>query len=185
MALIPGNLLSENNQSVETSIGDWATFGDRSSAIVQSSTQAHDGTFSIKCTHNSTISDGAMCSITTVGEQPVTVAGTSYTGAFWVYPSVTASFYMLVDWYQSNGTTYVNTTTGNSSSCAANTWTKVGVTGTHLAPALGVRARVYLNNLSGMTTGDIAYFDEVFFGIPRPNIVRPNTQQAIVRSNFW
>lgn len=186
MTLLPGNLITENNQSVETSLGDWGSYGDRSSAIVQSMDQAHDGTFSVKCTHNSTIADGAMCAVTSTSDQPVVTAGVNYTFTFWVYSSVTASFYGLVDWYQSNGTTYIDTTTGVSITAQANTWTKVGLGGTQLAPALSARSRIYLNNLSGMANGDIAYFDEMFFGIPgRYAWDTVINQQAVRRTSLW
>lgn len=184
MALIPGNLLPETKQSIESGLDGWDSFSSRSSAIVADTAQSHDGTQSIKCTRNATAGDGAMCGLGGAAQRFACSAGVAYTGTFWVYSSVAASFYMLVDWYQSNNSTYINTTSGNSVTVQANTWTKVGLGGTHTSPALSAFAGIFINNLSGMANGDIAYFDEIYLGVPPPNksFIRP---QAVQRASFW
>lgn len=186
MALIAGNLISENNQSVESSVGGWASYSDLSSAIVQSSDQAHDGTFSVKCTKSATAAPGAMCGLTAGADQPVTVAATLYTYYFWVYTAtVSCSFYTFVDWYQTNGTTYISTTQGSAVAATQSGWTKI--TQTHTSPALGTRARLYLMLNAGLATSGTAYFDEIFFGVPVPSLpYQPKiSRTAVVRASAW
>ena len=190
MALFAGNLLSENDQSVETSVGNWSSYSDLSSAIVQSngtSEPRHDGLFSVKCTKSATAAPGAMCGITGTGV-PVTTAATLYTFQFLVFTATAScSFYTFVDWYQTNNTTYISSTDGVSSPVSAtqNAWTLVRQT--HTSPALGTRARVYCMLNAGLSTGGIAYFDEIFFGVPSLSLTRKPVSllTAVNRTSTW
>ncbi len=190
MALISGNLLTENDQSVETSVGNWSSFSDLSSAIVQSNGTTdpkHDGSFSVKCTKSATAAPGAMCGITGTGV-PVTVAATLYTFQFLVFTATAScSFYCFVDWYQSNNTTYISSGDGSGSpvSVTQNAWTTVKQTFT--SPALGTRARVYCMLNAGLSTGGTAFFDEMFFGVPSLSLTRKPTGllTAVNRAATW
>lgn len=190
MALIAGNLLTENNQSVETSVGGWASYSDLSSAIVQSngtSEPAHDGAFSVKCTKSATAAPGAMCGITGA-DVPITVAATLYTFQFLVFTATAScSFYTFVDWYQTNNTTYISSSDNVGSPVAAtqNAWTTIKHTMT--SPALGTRARIYLMLSTGLGTGGTAFFDEIFFGVPSLSLTRKpnNLITAVRRSATW
>lgn len=191
MALIAGNLLTENQQSLETSVDNWSSFSDLSSAIVQSNgttDPAHDGTFSLKCTKSATAAPGAMAGITATGSQPTTVAATLYTFQYLVFTATAScSFYTLIDWYQSNGTTYISTTSGAGSpvSVTQNAWTTVSQT--HTSPALGTRARTYLMLNAGLSTGGTAFFDEIFLGVPSLSLTRkPNVVPTVIRrASTW
>lgn len=191
MALISGNLISENNQSVETSVGGWASFSDLSSAIVQSngtSEPSHDGTHSIKCTKSATAAPGAMCGLTATVDIPTTVAATQYTFQFLVFTATAScSFYTFVDWYQTNNTTFVSSSdgVGSPTSATQNAWTTVKQLVT--APALGTKARIYLMLNAGLATGGTAFFDEVFFGVPSLSLTRKPTllNTAVGRASSW
>lgn len=162
MALIEGNLLTENQQSIETDIDNWAGFLTSSSSTVRSTTQAHDGTASIRATYNGTPSD-TMASLTS--SVPTVIAGVTYTFSYWVYSPRAVSYQMLVEWYNAANTTYISDAGKvGLTSVPANTWTKISVTQTAAAGAGA--ARLYIMCSTGLTTGDFVYFDEIFFGIP-------------------
>lgn len=184
-SLIPGNVLTLNHQSVETSVGGWSSFGSRSTSIAQDSGQAYDGTFSVKCVRNATAGDGGMCGLATSTDYGTVTAGLNYTATCWVYCSVSAAFYWNIDWYTS-GTVYISTTSGTSQTIPANTWTMLGISGTHLAPATAAKVSPFINNLSGMANGDIVYFDLMYVGIPQPPVRSISVaQQSINRSSLW
>ncbi len=173
MALMTGNLLTENHQSIETSLGSWADVATMSSAVVQSSEQASDGTFSIKATRNATAPPGPMASITTTANAPTVVATTVYKFTFWVYTSIAgAVFAPYVDFYQSDNTTFISGGQGTAVTVTQNSWTRVGGLDTFTAPALAGKARIYLRTVSGLASGDVAYFDEIFFGVPAAPVAR-------------
>jgi hypothetical protein len=186
MALLQGNLISENNQSVETTVGGWGSFGNGSSAIAQSTTQAIDGTHSVACTRNATAGTVAMCGLTSTSDLPTTVAGKKYMYTAWIWSPVGGVWNLAVDWYQSGNTTYISTTTGNNTTVATSGWTQVGRADTvHVAPALGVTARMYVQNVSGTSTGNIIYVDQVYFGIPQnlgrvPGLIVPTNRASLI-----
>lgn len=185
MALMLGNLISENNQSVETSVGGWSSFGNGSSSIVQSTTQALDGTHSIACTRNATAGAVAMCALTLTADLPVTTAGKQYTFTYWVWSPVGGTWNAFVDWYQSGNTTYISTTLGNNYTAATSGWTMIGRSDTqHVAPALGATGRIYLQSQSGTSSGNICYFDQIYFGIPpnqgsKPGLIVPTKRASL------
>jgi hypothetical protein len=164
VALIPGNLLSENNQSVETSVGGWASFSSVSSGVVQSGTQFFDGTKSVQSTANAGTA-GALGGLVTTIDLPVVVPGRSYVYSYFVRPPVDAVFNANIDWYQSNNTTFVSSVNSPGQFALANTWTPVY--GGGVAPALSGVARLYLQVTSGLSNGSVVYFDVMFFGWPQ------------------
>lgn len=185
MALMLGNLISENHQSIETSIGGWASFANGSSSVVQSATQALDGTKSISSTRNATAGAVVMASLTQTADMPTTVAGKQYTFTYWVWSPAGGTWNAFVDWYQSGNTTFISTTVGNNYTAAASAWTMIGRSDTqHVAPALGATGRIYLQSQSGTSTGQICYFDQIYFGIPpnqggRPGLIVPTKRASL------
>lgn len=165
MALIPGNLLSENNQSVETSVGGWGSFQTVSSSIVQSTTQAFDGTHSVSSTASATTA-GALGGLTTTVDLPVVKAGLTYVWTYFVRSPKRAIFNANLDWYQSNNTTFISSTNSVGQEVLANTWTPIFLPSA-LAPALSGVARLYLQVTSGLAVSDVVFFDQMFFGLPQ------------------
>lgn len=186
MALLLGNLISENNQSVETDVGGWASFANGSSSVVQSATRSIDGTKSVSSTRNATAGAVVMASLTATGDMPTTVAGKRYTFTYWVWSPVGGVWNAFVDWYQSGNTTYISTTLGNNYTAATSGWTQIGRSDTqHVAPALGATGRIYLQSQSGTSTGNVCFFDQMYFGIP-PNLSRNSGyQKSVNRSSFY
>ena len=165
MALIPGNLLSYNHQSVETSIGNWADFANGASSVVQGSGTALEGTKSILSTRNATAGDVAMGGLTTTGNVPVVSPLTTYVYSFWVFTTVANTvWHAQNDWYQSNNTTFISTATGPDITVPASTWTEIRATQT--SPALAGVARLFLQLRSGLASTNTANIDQVFFGSP-------------------
>lgn len=184
MALIPGNLLTLNQQSVETDIDNWGNYKPSSSAVAVSTTQALDGAQSIRCTANATNND-AMCSLTSPGSVPLVTAGTTYTFSYWVYSPRAVNYACLVEWWNAADTTYIsdNGVVG-STAVPANTWSQVSVQQT--AAASSGSARIYIMRTTGLSSGDLVYFDQVFFGVPVVSVVRPNIiTTALRRSSTW
>lgn len=166
MGLIPGNLLSYNHQSVETSIGNWADFANGASSVVQSNTRALEGTQSILSTRNATAGDVAMAGLTTTGQAPVVAPGITYLWSFWVWTSVANTvWHAQNDFYQSNNTTFISTVTGPDITVPASTWTEIRAYQT--APALAGVARLFIQCRSGLASTNTANFDQMFFGFPQ------------------
>ena len=163
MALIPGNLLSENNQSVETSVGGWGSFTSVSSGVVQSGTQFFEGTKSVQSTCNST-SAGALGGLVTTIDLPVAQAGVAYAYSYFVYSPKAAIYNANIDWYQSNNTTFISSSNSVGQTATVNTWTRIS--GGGIAPALSGVARMYLQVTSGLAVNDVIFFDVMFFGQP-------------------
>lgn len=165
MALLPGNLLTENQQSIETDIDNWANYRPSSSAVVQSTTQANDGTHSIRATYNGTAND-AMASLTSASFVPLVAAGASYTFSYWVYSPRAVNFAVLVEWWNAANSSYISDGgVLGSTAVPANTWSQVSVSGLVADTGAGT-ARVYLMCTTGLTTNDLVYFDTIFFGVP-------------------
>lgn len=166
MPLIPGNLLNENNQSFETSVTGWTGFTPGSSSVVQSSEQAKDGTFSAKATSNGSAPE-AMLGCTQSAHNPVVSGSTSYVYTGWVYTPVSSTTFRLdVDWYQSDNLTFTGSNSGSNVSPSPNTWTKLTLSAT--SPAGSGKARLYVRHVSGLSSGQVVYFDRAFFGTSEP-----------------
>lgn len=163
MALLSGNFLTENNQSVETNIGGW-TAGALSSAIVQSTDQAHSGTHSIKCTRNAVAAPNSLADLTTFGNFVFVKPGQVVTPTFWIFTATTSSYNLGIDWYTANNATYVSTSTGTTSAATVNTWTQIGVGDTFTVPATAYIGRIFIQNTSGLANGNTCYIDDVFVG---------------------
>lgn len=186
MALISGNLLTENQQSAETDVDNWAGFLASSSSTVRSTTQFHDGVASIRATYNGTPSD-AMATLTATASVPTVVAGTSYTMQYLVYSPRAVGFQLLVEWWNSTNTTYISDQGKlGLTTVTANAWSTIRVTG--LVAAVGsARARVYIMCSTGLTTNDLVYFDEIFLGVPSLSLTqKPRTVlTAVNRAATW
>lgn len=186
MGLLLGNTLTVNQQSVETTIDDWASTITSSSSTVTSTTQAFDGVNSIRATYNGTVNN-AMASITSTGSNPPVVASKGYSFYYWVYSPRAVNFACLVEWYTS-GDVYISDI-GQSGITAVpvNTWTKVSLPGLTSA-ATAAKARVYLMCQTGLTTGDLVYFDQVYLGIPaamKTVMVPDGAMAAMTRAHNW
>jgi hypothetical protein len=190
MALRPGNLFTENQASVETTIDDWASFLVSSSSTVQSTTQALSGTHSIRATYNGTASD-VMASITTTASVPQVAAAIRYDYWFWVFSPRAVSYGTVVDWYRASNVTFISTTTGTLTSVPANVWTRVGyqdyALGTHTSPALATQARTYIKCSTGLTTSDLVYFDDAFLGqrLFTDPVMAPRSMATMMRAHNW
>lgn len=186
MALISGNLLTENQQSAETDVDNWNNYHPSSSAVSVSTTQFHDGVQSLRSTYNNTASD-AMASLTSTASLPTVVAGTSYTMQYLVYSPRAVNFALLVEWWNAANTSYISDQgVLGTTAATVNAWTTVRATG--LVAAVGsARARVYIMATTGLTNGDLIYFDEIFFGVPSLSLTRKptNVLTAIRRASSW
>lgn len=144
----------------ESGIGNWST-GTQASAAVQSTDQAHEGTNSLKITRSAT-SPGNYLVVPGSTDAPV-VASVDYVLDYWLYTTIAAgSFRIDTDWYTS-GQVYISTATGSSVSTASSAWTHAGPF-TITSASTAAFARPALIHISGMTTGDVVYLDQVFLG---------------------
>lgn len=98
--LIPNNLLTVADQSVESGVGDWAAGAN--TTLASSGTQFYDGALSLRATSTASGNIAVQWNVT-----PVAVtAGTTYEFSFQVWSPVTTTCNAEVDWY--NGATFVN-----------------------------------------------------------------------------
>lgn len=179
----PGNLLSDNNESYETSVAGWVN--TQSTTLSNSSSQAYMGTKSCLMT-SSAASPLMIITSATSGDQPqgLTV-GATYDVWGWVFTTVSGrTAYWTIDW-RTSGNVFISSSDqiGSPVSLVANTWTLVQFK-TGAAPSTTTQATLNFN-VSQSATSQQFFLDYVFFGTQRPRLARPNTQQSIVRSNFW
>lgn len=159
MALIPGNLLDLNTQSLETSASDWSVLTN--CTIAQSTTQAHDGTHSLAITSSASGAANVIINTGTVAFPPVT-PGNTYQFYFWAYTTSSGiSMQSGGDFY--NGTTFVSSYSPTPVTLTANAWTFVQVTGT--APATSTLLRP-IPQFTATAAGQIVYIDTIYFGTP-------------------
>lgn len=167
----------------EAGIGGW-NVGDQASAMVQSTDQAHQGTNSLKITRNNvagtylgTTSSGFPCA-----------ASTSYIMQFWFYTAqVSAVIRMDFDYYQANGTTYVDSLPSASANqtMVQNTWTLHTVP-VFTTPALTGFIRPAPVAVSGLANAQTIYMDDIYLGrLLNPVGPPPPPRQAIMRAATW
>lgn len=170
---IPGNLLSANDESVETDITGWVAGGN--TTIVQSTTQALDGTHSLRLasTASGTISANTNNRITGLS------AGVLYYASYWLYPPVQITAHVEVDWY--TATTYISTGIGADQTIPASVWTKIGAPMTSVATTQQCIPIIVITATAG---SQLFYADEMFFGWPAPQPLI-NRAPALVRSHVW
>jgi hypothetical protein len=179
----PGNLLSDNNESLETSVAGWGVIA--TCTLAQSATHAFIGAQALGVT--STASTPAMnFSSATQGDQPQgLVAGTSYDAYVWVYSTIASrTAWWTIDW-RTSGNVYISTTdqTAAKINLTQNDWTLVYFN-TGAAPATTTQATLNFN-ITQSATSQVYWCDLFFFGMMRPKIVRPSTLQAVNHSNLW
>jgi hypothetical protein len=181
---IPGNLLNDDQQSIETSISQWAGDHGSSSSTVRSTAQFNDGVAAIAATYNGT-TNNSLAGI--VSSAPAVVVGTAYTFTYWVRSPRAVNFQILIEWYTS-GNVFISGAAGVGTTAAVvNTWTQVGVGTTNVAPATAATARIYLMCTTGLTSGDVIYMDTIFFGVPvvAPPLGSNVHTTAIRRAATW
>jgi len=124
------------------------------SAIAQSTTQAYDGTNSLRVTSSaSNYNANATATQANVG-----VAGTAYTFSFYLFNTV-ASRQGRADirFYDSGGTIIGSATSGTAATATQNTWTRFSVTAT--APAL----TAYIGYICRCDAGGVAAASEISY----------------------
>jgi FtsH-binding integral membrane protein len=176
-----GNLLNYNDESVETSLGDWAVSGSGSPTLTQSTTHALDGTHSMQIVSSTSGFCGVVWNAASI---PVSL-GTTYTLSFWIYTTLTGRTASAeINWY--DGATYLSDA-ANTILITANTWTNVAVQST---PAATTTACVPLALGISNAASQTFWIDEIFFGV-LPDIpggaVNPvhSTTQAVSRAHLW
>ncbi|QCX81243.1 hypothetical protein C9F11_38300 [Streptomyces sp. YIM 121038] len=141
----------------ESGTGAWST-GAQASAMAQSTEQAHESANSLKLTRSATATGYMVVSGNT--DYPV-AASTAYILDWWMYANSTAAVYRIdTDWYTS-GQAYISTTTGTNVTCTQNAWTHAGPF-TITSAATAAFARPALIAVSGSSTGDLVYLDEIY-----------------------
>lgn len=179
----PGNLLSDNNESVETNVTGWAVIA--TCTVAQSATRAYLGGQSMSVT--STAATPAMnFSSATQADQPqgLTV-GTSYDAYVWVYSTVASrTAWWTIDW-RTTTNVFISTTDQAAAkvNLTQNAWTLVYFN-TGAAPATTTQATLNFN-ITQSATSEVYWTDLFFFGKMRPRIVQPSTLQAVSFSNNW
>jgi hypothetical protein len=182
MAGLAGNLFVYNDESVETSLGNWAGTGTNLT-LVQDTTRAIDGTHSMKCTATAT----GLVAVTFGGTKPAITAGQTYQLSYYVYTTssgVTGG--AEVDWYV--GATYKNYYQVTNLPLTPNAWTFITTSG--VAPAT-TNAAVPQPVMLNATSGQVFWVDELYFGppyTPSSGAGPPNTcsiNQAVNRAASW
>lgn len=179
---IMGNLLSANDESFETSIGDWATTGN--GTVTQVATHGLDGTHSVQVVATA----AGDCGITWNTTKIAVTVGALYTLSYWCYTTLTGrSGVVEIDWY--NGATYLsdNDTGASPVPLAANTWTFISITAAAVATAT---ACVPICLPVATAASDTFFIDEVFLGHPYDipgSATHPalNRAQAVSRASLW
>lgn len=139
------------NPNFETNI---TNLNAGASAIAQSTTQAYDGTNSLRVTSSaSNYNANATATQANVG-----VAGTAYTFSFYLFNTV-ASRQGRADirFYDSGGTIIGSATSGTAATATQNTWTRFSVTAT--APAL----TAYIGYVCRCDAGGVAAASEISY----------------------
>lgn len=149
-----GDVLN-TNPYFETDLSGWIATGAATLYRDRYSGQFREGTASMRMTCTATGTVGAE---NTQAAAATTTPAVQYQISGWVMTQAASSTARIsVDWYQSNGTTFISTSTPTALSTAAMTWTFFSATVT--APALGARARIKPN--FALNTGQIAWVDAV------------------------
>lgn len=154
---LPGNLLSENQEGIETDASGWVT---GAGAFVRTTARAHSGVASLQLT--SAGSGDTFCYSANY-IQPMT-AGTTYTVYSWAYTTLSGVVAKVgCDWRTSGGG-YISTSQSSGTTLTPNTWTQVITTFT--SPASTAGATVYLPWFVATASGQVVTFDDMYFGIP-------------------
>lgn len=179
----PGNLLSDNNESVETSVAGWAV--GAACTVAQSATRAYLGTNSLLATSTSATAPLQFNSAATSDQPSGLTVGATYDTYCWVFTTVSGrTAFWNVDW-RTSGNVYISTSdqSGSPVSLVANQWTLVPYK-TVAAPATTTQCTLLLA-INQSATSEQYFVDSFFFGTVRPRIPRTSNLQSIVRSNSW
>lgn len=145
------NILSSDDASFESSIGTWG--GTVNCAIVQSSTFALDGSFSLKMTPS------AAGSISAVTGFYAVLPSTQYSaGAFFRAAISARACSVNIIWYTSSHT-LISTSSGTGANDTTSGWTQATETASSPSNAAYAVVQVAVASASGVT--DIHYVDEV------------------------
>lgn len=145
------NLLSSVDASFESGIG---TYGGTNAALAQSSTQALDGSFSLRLTASSAANMSAASGFYVV------LPLTQYSlGAYFRASSTVRSVSVTINWFDSTHT-IISASTGSTVSDTNSGWTQAIVTAT--SPSNAAYATLQVNVISPANT-EIHYVDEVGF----------------------
>jgi hypothetical protein len=138
----------------ESGVGQWTA---ASAAVVQSSTQAHTGTFSAQVTIAGSPTQAYLRD--NISNMVSVVVGVSYTVTAWVYTATAGqTFHASIDWYDGNFN-YLSTSSTGGSVISAATWTLLTQAGT--APANAVYA-AYGPTVATPASNLVFYTDDVF-----------------------
>jgi len=171
MALIPGNMLSEDAQSIETSIAGWDAWHPGSSAVDRVSTFAHDGTWSLRVTSNGTAD--LLCGRDRAGF--FVFPNQSYTFTAWVYTTLSGhTLGTYANFWRSNGTTFTEAMNETPVAVSPNTWTQLSSTYTPTDPTTAL-SDIYITITTTPISGDFFYADEIFFGVTGPRYTFRNS----------
>jgi len=155
---LPGNLLSENAEGIETDASAWTT---GSGTFERDTSRAHSGVASLRLTSAGpgdtwVYSNGDLTGLT---------PGTTYTVYVWAYTTISGLVAQVgLDWRNSSGT-YLSSYASPSVPLVPNQWTQVGPFQT-TAPANAARATLYLAWFTATAAGQTVWFDDIYLGIP-------------------
>lgn len=186
---MPTNIFTADTSSVETSIAGWFT-GTQGSAVARDSTHAYDGSWAVKFTRSATV-PGNNLGAPGNSAGPVT-ASTKYwfREHLWT-ATVGVNYKVNVDWYQSNNTTFISTTTMPTKVLEDNMWAQYGVY-EFTTPALAAFGRFFHTEVTNVLgTGGTIWVDNMLCW--RPGTGTPELGQgglnvsnaAINRASRW
>lgn len=153
------------NPSVEVNVAGWN--GNNTSSVVRSTAQFIGGSASALATYNTLGTGGAgifWWEAAGTGPGYLVTAGKTYTFSVYVRSnSETRSYSPSIAWRDSDvaAGSQISVTTGVTTSCALNTWTRVSVTG--VAPVGAKSAVMSVYTTTATTAGNTAYFDSAMF----------------------
>ena len=148
-----GNLLTTNQASIETNTTGFTAY---KCTLARSSAEALSGTYSLAATITGT-PDYAIYTPTGTSGVPV-VPGQTYT--FMVYGkagTTTTNHRAYLRWYTAAGA-FVSEVLSSITAITSAGWTQMVVTAT--APATAAFANPYVSATSGVTAGEVYYFDQ-------------------------
>lgn len=148
---IDPNLLTLNEASVETSVADWAN--SVNATLVQSATQAADGTQSLRMT---AIAAGDMAAVLAVSK--TVVPGQTYTGLAQFRSAVTGRQVQVGLQWRDAGDVILSTQYGNQLTDLTTAFTQVALSAVAPAGAVKLRLVVYV---VGAVLGEQHYVDKM------------------------
>lgn len=154
---LAGNLISENHESFETSVGSWFA-GNANTVISRQTTQAYTGGASMRV--RSCGSGNIHAGLTTILVQP----NTQYTVSFWAKTSQTGwTARAALDFYTGAGAgSYISSSAGTGVALTADTWTFV--TRTFTTPANAGEVRLFAGQSTATAINQDLFIDSVYLG---------------------